>query len=227
MVTASRPGSNFAAWDAARAISRPWIENTAIGTVQRLHAGELLYAQGDLHACFYLVRSGFVHTTVLHPTGHQLLLEVFGPGAIFGEASAFIAAHRHVSATAVTPVVLSRYEAQEIRELMGHSPDLVMTLLQLLGHKHRLLIDKLSSFTSTTPSVRLMELLARAELLPHDSRTGKLHLTHEQIGAMTGLSRVTVTRVLRSMVEKNWVATHKGSIEILDPHALREALARQ
>ena len=49
MLTASRPVSNFAAWDAARAISRPWIENTTIGSVithdaQRSTAGNHLTA---------------------------------------------------------------------------------------------------------------------------------------------------------------------------------------
>jgi len=86
----SSRASAYASWDAARAITAPWLTNTHIGTIQRLAPGEILYAQGEHHDCFYLVRSGFIHTTVLRSSGSYLLLEIFGPGAIFG-------GHRHSS----------------------------------------------------------------------------------------------------------------------------------
>lgn len=212
-------GRTFTAWDAARSISQAWLDETGLGQLQRLGAGDCLYRQGDRHDRFYLVREGFLHTTVLHPNGSQLLLEVYGPGAIFGEASAFIGAPRYATITAVTSAMLSRYEAAEIRDLMGTRPDMVLSLLQLLGLKHRALIDKLASYTSTAPRERLIELLMRA--CPDG---GQLALTHDQIGAMTGLSRVTVTRTLQQLAKAGLLNTMKGSVEVVAAQALRAAL---
>lgn len=212
-------GRTFTAWDAARAISQTWLDESDLGHLQSLEAGACLYRQGDRHDRFYLVREGFLHTTVLHPNGNQLLLEVYGPGAIFGEASAFIGAPRYATITAVTKTQLSRYEAAEVRELMATRPDMVLSLLQLLGLKHRALIDKLASYTSTAPRERLLELLTRA--CPDG---GQLALTHDQIGAMTGLSRVTVTRTLQQLAKAGLLNTLKGSVEVMAPQALREAL---
>lgn len=219
MTTSSQP-SAYASWDAARAVSEPWLKNTHIGTVQRCRTGERLYAQGDLHDCFYLVRSGFVHTTVLRSNGSHLLLEIFGPGAIFGEASAFIDKARYVTATAVTDVVVSRYSARDVQRIFAREPNLAVSLLQLLGYKHRILIDKLASFSSSTPEERLIDLLARAALSHYDHPVSALRLTHEQIASMTGLSRVTVTRALKLLSERGWITTRSRGVEIIDADGL-------
>lgn len=209
----------YASWDAARALSQPWLDNVRIGTVQRLAASETLYAQGDRHDFFYLVRSGIVHTTVLRGDGSQLLLEIFGPGAIFGEASAFIGRPRYVTATAVSDCVLSRYCASEIGQLLASDPQLVVGLLQLLGIKHRILIDKLASFASASPEARLVDLFGRAALAHRHPGELLLRLTHAQIAAMTGLSRVTVTRTLKVLAARGWVATRSKGVEITAPEA--------
>lgn len=219
-----RGQSAYAAWEAARALSAPWIANTHIGMIQRLRPGEVLYAQGDAHDCFYLVRSGSIHTTVLRSTGACLLLEIYGAGALFGEASAFIQRPRYVTATAVEETIVSRYRAGEIQALMAESPALVVSLLQLLGHKHRLLIDKLASFAGASPEARLIDLLGRMVLSQRYQPALQLRLTHTQIAAMTGLGRVTVTRALKVLADRGWVHTRSKGVQITDPQALLAAM---
>ncbi len=225
---ASAPPSAYASWDAARALSAAWLPKLDIGQSRRLQPHEVLYAQGTRHDCFYLVRSGFMHTTVLRPNGTSLLLEIFGPGAIFGEASAFIDRPRYVTAMAVTPVLLSEYRAGDIQQIFASHPELVLSLLQLLGIKHRLLIDKLASFTSSSPQERLIDLLGRVALAgqQHPAAQG-LRLTHAQLASMTALSRVTVTRTLKALTQQGLVATRTKGVEITDPQALIARLAPQ
>ena len=108
-----------------------------------------------------------------------------------------------------------------------------VSLIKLLGTKNRLLLNKLTRFTSSDPEERLVELLARVartwrdDPYPADVKdtaptARSVHLTHEQIGAMTALSRVSVTRALKSLADKGLVATGSKHVEILD----REGLAR-
>ena len=65
-----------------------------------------------------------------------------------------------------------------------------------------------------------MDLLHRLqEMFAIDYAGGRLivtHLTHEQISAMTGTSRVTVTRAMRSLRDQN-------QIDIIDGHILVKA----
>lgn len=208
------------AWHAARALSAPWLQNTAIGTVERLRPKQVLYSQGDAHDCFYLVRSGFIHTTVLRSNGSRLLLEIYGAGAIFGEASAFIDRPRYVTAEAATAVVLSRYRASDIQRIAQQSPELIVALLQLLGYKHRLLIDKLATLTSSSAEDRIVDLLARIVLATPAEGAQPVRLTHEQIAAMTGVSRVTATRALGNLAEQGLVVTRSRGVEVVDPDRL-------
>lgn len=226
-MTASPHSSAYASWEAARNISAPWIANTHIGTVKRLVPGQVLYAQGDNHDCFYLVRSGCIHTTVLRSNGDCLLLEIYGPGAIFGEASAFISRPRYVTAIAMEETTVTCYRAEEIQQLLTQNPELVITLLQLLGFKHRLLIDKLASFTSESPEARLTDLLGSMVLSQRYQPTLQLRLTHAQIAAMTGMGRVTVTRTLKTLAAKGWVVTRSKGVEITDPDALLALLEKR
>lgn len=210
--------STFSSWDAARRLSAPWQARTDVGRIRRLAAGDTLYSQGDTHDRFYLVRTGLLHTTVLRPSGQALLLEIFGPGAIFGEASAFIDTQRYVTAVAVTPAVLSEYRAADIAAMVAAEPQLAISLIQLLGIKHRILIGKLLSLTAASPQARLIGLLGRLALTAEDP--SQVRLTHEQLASMAALTRVTVTRALKVLAEEGLISTRSKGVEILDAPAL-------
>ena len=49
-----------------------------------------------------------------------------------------------------------------------------------------------------------------------------IKLTHGQIAEVTGMSRVTATRILDSLAKKNIIAMQYKNLEILDKQTLRE-----
>lgn len=216
------PPISYSSWDTALAFGTPWRMRTDLGQIRTLEENQTLYFQGDEHDCFYLVRSGFLHTIVHGANGRALLLEIFGPDTLFGEASAFVDQPRHVSAVAVTPAVLSQYKVSELMPVLAREPELAISLIQLLGLKHRKLIDKLFEATSSAPRERLEGLLGRIAASSADIQS--LRLTHEQLGNMTGLNRVTVTRTLKALAEDGLVSTRSKGVQILDPARLREKL---
>lgn len=79
----------YATWDACLTLAQPWLDAVHFGQVIRVDAGEFLFHEGEIHGYFYLLRSGLVSSKVLRRSGSEILLEVFGPGAIFGEGPAF------------------------------------------------------------------------------------------------------------------------------------------
>jgi CRP-like cAMP-binding protein len=215
-------------------VSGPWLGAVELGTIVRRDSGQTLYHELSSHGYFYLIRSGFVYTNVQRPNGPPLLLDIFGPGAIFGEGSAFTGPVRSATATTITPVVLSQYHPTQIAKAFSEQPELAVSLIKLLGTKNRLLLNKLSRFTSPDPEERLVELLARVAqtwrddlggeaTASHDPHARSVYLTHEQIAAMTALSRVSVTRALKSLAEQGMVATRSKHVEIID----REGLIRR
>lgn len=209
---------NFSSWDSSRKFGTSWLCRPDLGKVRKFKEGQILYRQGDTHDYFFLVRSGFLHTTVHSASGAELLLEIFGPDAIFGEASAFVDEPRFVTARAVTPAVVTEYRVSELLPVIASEPALAISLIQLLGLKHRVLIDKLLRATSATPRERLEGLLCRMAVGFEQRQS--LRLTHEQLASMTGLSRVTVTRTLKPMADEGLIDTRGKGVKICDPEKL-------
>ncbi|MDS1139930.1 Crp/Fnr family transcriptional regulator [Pusillimonas sp. SM2304] len=218
----------FSSWDAARDLGTLWRSRSRLGRTFAVQPGQSLYSQGSRHDSFYLVESGFIHTTVLRPDGTALLLEIFGPQAIFGEATAFIGTKRYVTAVAVTPATVTEFSATQMTRIFETDAALSVSLIQLLGIKHRILIAKLMSFVSDSPEVRVGGLLGRIALIAQEGRDEPVNidLTHEQLASMTALSRVTITRVLKSLADQKLLSTHYGVIKVAAPSALIDLVPR-
>ncbi|MCJ0764232.1 Crp/Fnr family transcriptional regulator [Variovorax terrae] len=213
--------SQFASWDASSALAAGWAAAAGPGAAMRAGAGALIYAQGDVDPRFYLIRSGFVQASIERPDGQPLLLEIFGPGTLFGEGAAFDGLRRYVTTTAVTECELGVYEAPAIQRRMAAEPALALELIRIMSAKQRTLAQKLAGVTAALPADRVCELLRRIARMPGRGAGGcHVDLTHEEIGAMTGLSRVTVTRVLRQLAAQGLVVTGLRRIDIPPGSAL-------
>lgn len=220
--------SAYASWDASLALSTPWIEATHLGNVVSLAAGDVLAREGERHSYFYLLRSGFVHSTIQRSNGAEFLLEIFGPGAIFGEGPAFADRPRPTTTRVVAPAILSRYLPTDITQKFSSMPELAASLIQLLGFKNQMVVEKLAG-VAAAPKERVVDLLLRiARLqsnsdfpLTQESKNFQVDLTHEKIAAMTALSRVTVTRTLNLLSKEGVIETRAKQVIIHDASALR------
>ncbi len=212
----------YASWDASAALSAPWMQAETMGTPLRLDEGDVLYRQGEQHPYFYLLREGFVHTTILQADGTPLLLEIFGPGAIFGEATAFSGLPRSVTIQAVTPCQLSRYLPADVEPAIYADPALAGALLRLAGFKTHFLLRTLKRLATADPQVRVAELLVRVARLeaPAPQAQAAVALTHAQIASMLALSRVTVTRALKQMAHQGLLRTESRRVVVQDRAAL-------
>ncbi|WP_093125967.1 Crp/Fnr family transcriptional regulator [Variovorax sp. OK605] len=225
----STRASAYASWDASLALSTPWVEATHLGSVISLATGDVLAREGERHSYFYLLRSGFVHSTIQRSNGAEFLLEIFGPGAIFGEGPAFADLPRPTTTRVVAPATLSRYLPGDITRKFSAMPELADSLIQLLGFKNHMIVEKLAGVASAAPKERVVDLLLRIARLQSNSNStltqesGDFHvdLTHEKIAAMTALSRVTVTRTLNSLSREGVIETRAKQVIIHDASALR------
>jgi CRP/FNR family transcriptional regulator, cyclic AMP receptor protein len=109
------------------------------------------------------------------------------------------------------------FDAAKMEAVFKQHPEFAAALLRVTSLKQRVLAVRLEHLASRKPEGRIMDLLHRLqEMFAIDYNGGRLivtHLTHEQIAAMTGTSRVTVTRAMRSLREQD-------QIDIIDGHIL-------
>jgi CRP-like cAMP-binding protein len=222
--------SIYATWDGSLQCTRPWLDAQDLGQRVRVAAGTTLNEAQSVHGFFYLIRTGYVRASMARANGMPLLLEIFGPGTLFGVGPAFERSPRFASSVAVTDCTLDRFDAARAEAAFAERPELAVALIRLMNVTQRTLAHKLMRFTSSTPEERLLELLARVSHVeqlqaPRPDRH-QVHLTHDQLAAMTGLSRVTVTRTLKKLATQGLVATQPGHVEVLQPELLVRRVGR-
>ncbi|MGA7291690.1 MAG: Crp/Fnr family transcriptional regulator [Terriglobales bacterium] len=196
------------------------IEQASCGRRRKFRKNEMLYEQGTVSTKFYLVLSGLAQVSIVRVDGVEVVLEYMGPETMLGEGAAFDELPKFSSAVAVEDTETIEFDAAKMQEVFRQHPEFAAALLRVTSLKQRVLAVRLEHLASRRPEVRIMDLLHRLqEMFAIDYAGGRLivtHLTHEQISAMTGTSRVTVTRAMRSLREQD-------QIEIIDGHILVKA----
>jgi|SRR5690554_6900994 len=194
--------NNLATWRMPDRLSASFRQHADIGIRQHFSRGQMLYLQGEIKEHFYFIDQGFVRISILHESGQEALLDVMGPGTICGEGAAFDKMPNFSSAQAMSPVEAIAFRTQDIVETLAKDPDFGIDLLSAIAEKQRVVAVKVG-VASLDSEQRILEFLSRqATLFGEDSSEGciiKTNLTHEKIAALTGASRVTITRTLIKM----------------------------
>ncbi len=204
-------------WRIDRQLVEALTEHAAYGRRKKFKKNEVLYEQGEISTRFYFVIKGLVQISIFRVDGSEVVLELMGPDTVCGEGSAFDGLPRFSSAVAIEDTEAIEFDASKITEVFRQHPEFATSLLRVTSLKQRVVAIRLKHLASREPQERIMELLTRLEdMFAIDHPKGRLlvtHVTHEQIAAMTGTSRVTVTRTLQRLREQ-------GRISILDGHIL-------
>jgi CRP-like cAMP-binding protein len=163
------------------------------------------YASGDVIGTepgfIWVVCSGVVQISMLHPSGDEVLLGWAVPSMPFGSPLTNLQA---CTAKALTPVELLRFTHKEVEQ----SPNLTLALFRQLNR--RLLqtesILAISSHRRIEDRLRHLLLLLKQELGEPTSDGVRLRvkLTHQQLANAIGTSRVTITRLLGQLRTENF-----------------------
>ncbi|MCY1204345.1 cAMP receptor protein [compost metagenome] len=176
--------------------------------------GNLLYGQGEISPHFYLIQRGEVRISCFEESGEETTIEVMGQYGLCGEAPAFDGLPRFTSAVALRDVEALRFDTRRLQSVFVDCPELAMALLRITSIKQRVLAIRLEYAFSAPPEKRILQLIRRVAALfgtsEQDGRSLGVHLTHDQIGRMTGISRVTVTRVFNRLRDRGVLAIKDG-----------------
>ncbi len=198
----------------------PIIRAAHLGRKKTFKKGEFLYRQGTVDTEFFFILRGRIQIFTGREDGTEFVLEVMGQWAICGEGAAFDGQPRFSSAVAQEDTEVIVFDANEVGKAFQLAPDFALALLKITSMKQRVLGIRAQYLASANPESRISELLRRlAELYGRTQDGGVLidiALTHDQIAAMTGTSRVTITRVLKKLRETSAIQTRGKQIWILD-----------
>jgi CRP-like cAMP-binding protein len=220
---AARPGQPET-WRLDDAVVGPLIRAVRLGTRRGCRKGEYLYHQGESDTRFYFIVRGRFQISATREDGAEFVLEIMGQWAVCGEGAAFDGNPRFSSAVALEDAEVIVFDSTKMTEAFREFPELAIALLRITGMKQRVLGIRAQYLASPRPEARIAELLHRlAELYGSDDGASTLigiSLTHEQIAAMTGTTRVTVTRALKRLREDGAIDVSGKQLRILDRRRL-------
>lgn len=199
-----------------------------IGGAEPVHLrpGEMLFRQGDRvppgQGAFYGLLQGQLKVSSLREDGREAILAVLEAGNWFGEISLIDGLPRTHDATALGPaqvLVLPRaaFDALMRRHAFAHA------VCRLLATRTRSLYGMVEDATLRSTRARVARrllLLARgdATLAPHARPA--VPVSQEALAMMLGITRQTLSKELKVLVQAGAIALGYSRIEIASPQVL-------
>ena len=187
--------------------------------------GEIIFRKDDPGDSLYVILSGQVKVVLIGEDGREVILSVLGQGEFFGEMALIDDEPRsaHVIAMEDSGLIVLRREDFQI--LMTQSPAIALALLKELSRRLRRVDEKVGSLVLLDVNGRVARLILEMADEEGGERITR-RLTHHTIAQMIGSSRETVSRTMRDLVEKGWIAVSRKDITIRDRPSLEGAAGR-
>jgi CRP/FNR family transcriptional regulator, cyclic AMP receptor protein len=188
-----------------------------------LKRGAPIFSKGDPGNSLIAVISGTVKISISSPEGRSAILNLIGPGEIFGEVAVLDGQARTADATANSNCEIFVIDRREFLPFVRSQPALAMKFIELLCTRLRWTSDQVEQIILQDLPGRLASALIRLterHKAEQDSRT--IAVTQQEISEMVGMSRESINKQLRAWAARNWVRLEHGAIVVLDLEPLRE-----
>ncbi|HEY2790612.1 MAG TPA: Crp/Fnr family transcriptional regulator [Gaiellales bacterium] len=194
-------------------------EVLALARRRRFLRGEVVVHRDDPADTMHLVRTGCLAIRVLTPLGDMATLGLAGPGDAVGEMG-LLRSERMRTATiqALAPTETYALNRQTFDRLRHDHPAVDALLVQILADRVAELTERLVDALYTPAPRRVANLIAAlAESYRDASGAATIPLTQEDLASLAGTSRLTVSRVLRGMRERDRIEVSRGKLMVKGP----------
>jgi len=190
-----------------------------------LKRGAAIFSKGDPGNSLVAVIRGTVKISISSAEGRSAILNLIGPGEIFGEVALLDGLARTADATANTNCEIFVIDRREFLPFVRTQPALAMKFIELLCARLRWTSDQVEEVILQDLAGRLASALIRLtekHKLAPGGRT--IAITQQEISEMVGMTRESINKQLRAWAGRNWVRLEHGAIVVLDTESL-QALA--
>lgn len=187
-----------------------------------LKRGTTIVSKGDPGNSLIAVISGTVKISVTSPDGRSAILNLIGPGEIFGEVAVLDGHARTADATANTNCEIYVIDRRDFIPFVRSQPALAMKFIELLCTRLRWTSDQVEEVILQNLPGRLASALLRLTEKHKLAPAGRtIAVTQQEISEMVGMTRESINKQLRAWADRKWVRLEHGAIVVLDPESLQ------
>jgi CRP/FNR family transcriptional regulator len=201
----------------------------AAASEEHYRARQYVFMEGDVARWLCVVRSGRVKIVKHSPSGKDVVLELLGPGEVFGGVAVIERRPYPAAAQALEPSVALKIPAETVAAVAERHPSIIREMALMIGRRLRAAHDTVRSLAVEPVEARLASTLLRlAEREGVAGRRGlalPFHLTRQSLADMSGTTVETAIRVVSRWLRDELVEDDGGRLLIRDIDALRELAA--
>ncbi|MDP2240793.1 MAG: Crp/Fnr family transcriptional regulator [Burkholderiales bacterium] len=174
---------------------------------------------GGLHA----VVVGQVKLSVDTGRGDEKVIELVGPGMIFGEAAMFLGKPHIVSAVTLTDCKLLRVEKEAVLDEVRRDPKFAQRVIESLCYRLHQRIMDLESFALRSGTERVVDYLLCQDLsaTPSGAMNITLPVKKGVIASRLNLTHEHFSRILHDLMNERLIKVEGRDVRVLDTGKLR------
>ena len=192
-------------------------------------ARDYVFMEGDPAQWLCIVKSGRIRIVRHSRAGNDVVLELLGPGEIFGGVAVIEKRPFPAAAQALEASVILKIPAQALIALSERHPSIIRELALMIGRRLRAAHDSIRSLASDPVEARLAATLLRLALRDGVRSAAGLalpfHLTRQSLADMCGTTVETAIRVMSRWTRDGLVVDEGARLAVADLEALRELAA--
>ena len=189
--------------------------------------GATLFMEGERPEHVFVVKSGRIKLSVASQEGKTMILRIARAGTVLGLSATLASGPHEVTAEVIEA---SRVQAIPVRDFLKHlenDSDAALAATHLILKEYQAVFNDVRRLAlPSTVAGRLASLLL--EWLKDHFQSGRterrltVSFTQEEIAAMAGTSRETVSRVLQQFQREKIISVKGSSLTVLRPELLEQ-----
>lgn len=203
----------------------------AVAREARVRARDYVFLEGDPARWFCLVKTGHVKILRHARGGRDVVLELLGPGEMFGGVAVIERRPYPASAQATEPSVVVKIPQEAIVALTERQPTIIREIALMIGRRLRGAHDSMKALAVDPVEARLAAALVRlAEREGTPSGEGVVlpfPLTRQSLADMTGTTVETTIRIVSRWLKQRLLREDGGRLVLRDLEAFRHRAERE
>jgi CRP-like cAMP-binding protein len=179
-------------------------------------AGVVLYQRGETARHFYLLIEGRVNLALFAPSGDAKIIELLGPGKLFGEVGMFSEGGAYpVTAITTTKARVARLSNRDYLNVLRECPDACLRMLGHLADRLGRHVQQIEGSTLECATDRIVRMLAaRLPQAVDGPATVWFDESRQDLASYLSMKPETLSRALRSLAERGAISVHGRQIRV-------------
>lgn len=184
--------------------------------------GEVIYQEGSRSYRIYLITRGVVKTYQIDKSGKELITSLFKEDEFLGFTSILDNVAYEESAEALEDVTLVGVSKSVLKDILDHSNNLSMELLQLLSHNVAHIKTQLVQMAYSSVRKKTAQTILQFASAFNKQAQEDICITRNDLAGVAGIATESLIRTLSGFKKDGLIEIEGRSIRIIDINGLEK-----